>query len=452
MTRRLFALILVAAMLAASCAPKVAPPTAPAGAPRYPDYVFPIPPPRVGDARAGARLAEGWNQLQSGDAKGAETSLALLVRQQPGFYPATVALGYATLAQGRAEDALSRFDAAVTRAPRYGPALAGRGEALLAAGDRDAAIEAFETALAADAALGDLRRRVDALNLDRFQDRVAAAKKAADAGRLDEARDGYAAAIALSPDTAFLHRDLGAVELRRKNVVEAEKAYRKAVALDPSDARAFAGLATALDERGDIDGAIAAVERAYAIDPSDALKQRLDRLRERTQASGLPPEFAAIPRQPQTTRGDVAALVGVRLRTVVAAAKARPAAVATDVRGHWASRWIVEVLRAGIMDVLPNHTFQPQAVVRRSDLAQVVSRVLALSGAAPIRADRSRLTITDVGPGHLRYDDIATAVASGVLALDGGSFRPSRAVTGQEAADAIGRLERITARSKSGSR
>ena len=51
--------------------------------------------------------------------------------------------------------------------------------------------------------------------------------------------------------------------------------------------------------------------------------------------------------------------------------------VITDIRTNWAATWIVTVTRAGVMDPLANHTFQPRAVVRRVDLAQVVSRLLA---------------------------------------------------------------------------
>jgi endo-1,4-beta-xylanase len=131
---------------------------------------------------------------------------------------------------------------------------------------------------------------------------------------------------------------------------------------------------------------------------------------------------------------------------VLAAAKTRSSAVATDVRGHWASRWIVDVIRAGVMDVFPNHTFQPAAVVRRSDLAQAVSRILALTGVNPSQADWNRVTMADVGVSHLGYEDISAAVAAGVLSLDAGAFHPSRPVTGREAADAIGRLERLAAR------
>ena len=54
--------------------------------------------------------------------------------------------------------------------------------------------------------------------------------------------------------------------------------------------------------------------------------------------------------------------------------------VVTDVRGHWAQQWITNVVRAGVMDTQPNYTFQPNARVRRGDLAQTVSRVLARRG------------------------------------------------------------------------
>ena len=188
MKRSALALVVILAAMAGACAPKTAPPSTVAGL-RYPDFVFPAPPSRVGDARLRAKLDEGWSRLQAGDVKGAESALGLLARQQPAYYPAAVGLGYALIAQGRPKEALARFDAAAAQAPRYGPALAGRGEALLAGGQRDAALEAFEAALAADPKLNDLGRRIDALKLDQFQDRVAAAKRAADAGRFDDARD-----------------------------------------------------------------------------------------------------------------------------------------------------------------------------------------------------------------------------------------------------------------------
>ena len=69
-------------------------------------------------------------------------------------------------------------------------------------------------------------------------------------------------------------------------------------------------------------------------------------------------------------------------RHCCAARDAKPV-VLTDIRGNWAAPWIQAVTRAGVIEAFPNHTFQPNATVRRGDLAQAVSRVLALIGARP---------------------------------------------------------------------
>ena len=41
-------------------------------------------------------------------------------------------------------------------------------------------------------------------------------------------------------------------------------------------------------------------------------------------------------------------------------ARAQPRQVIiTDIRRHWAQQWIAPVVRAGIMDTLPNYEFEP---------------------------------------------------------------------------------------------
>jgi tetratricopeptide (TPR) repeat protein len=451
MTRGTIAGVALIAVLAGACAPRVTVPPVPTG-PRYPDFVYPAPPARVGDERTRTRHDAAWRWLQLGDLRTAEDEFAAVLTQSPAFFPAAVGWGYVLVAGGKPKDALVRFEQAVRQAPRYAPALAGRAEALLAAGQREQALVAFEAALSVDGSLADIRRRVDVLKFDRVRERVASAKRLADAGRLEEARQAYEEAISASPESAFLYRDLGMVELRQSALDAAIGHLRKSVLLDPSDMRAHLALVEALEKRGDVEGATGALERAYALEPSDALKQRLDRSRERAEVSSLPADYAAIVRLPQVTRGDLAALLGVRLRSVITANRNRTSVVATDIRGHWASTWIVSVTRAGLMDVFPNHTFQPRAVVRRADVAEVVSRALTISGAAVSGPPRGRVPIGDVGVDHLHYAEISLAVAAGVLALEGTLFRPSRVVSGQEAIDVVQRLERLTAPGRRGNR
>jgi len=107
--------------------------------------------------------------------------------------------------------------------------------------------------------------------------------------------------------------------------------------------------------------------------------------------------------------------------------------------------------RAGLMEVYPNHTFQPNAVVRRVDLAQAASKALSLIAAnnpklaASLKTPRGRFP--DVPPGHLSYPAASAAVEAGVMtATEDGSFQLSRPVTGQEAVTAVGKLVELSGR------
>jgi hypothetical protein len=98
------------------------------------------------------------------------------------------------------------------------------------------------------------------------------------------------------------------------------------------------------------------------------------------------------------------------------------------------------------MEPFPNHTFQPNTIVSRGDLAQAVSRVLSLIGAEKprlaVRWRDPRPKFTDVGPSHLMYPAAARAVSSGVMTpLEGDTFQLTRPATGPEARDAVSKLE-----------
>ena len=150
------------------------------------------------------------------------------------------------------------------------PALIGRGQALLEL-DRDAdALASFEAALAKDPSLTDLRSRVDVLRFRATQDMLARAKAAADARRWDEAAAIYQQAIAASPDSAFLYRDLAAVEQKAGQSAECARALSQGGrARSQRCAVAARPLRAILESQGDVVGALAAYERARAIDPAE---------------------------------------------------------------------------------------------------------------------------------------------------------------------------------------
>jgi tetratricopeptide (TPR) repeat protein len=449
MSRRNTAAIAILVLALGACAKKPVTVAPAPGAPKFADFVYPAGPPALAAPAVWDRHRTSWAWLQAGDARTADRGFAAILKESPGFYPASAGLGYAALARKDAQAALGHFDRALGASPAYAPALAGRGEALLVSGRPDAALEAFQAALAVDPGLTALRSRVDVLKFRGVQQHIESARKAADAGRANDARREYLAAIAASPQSAFLYRELASVERKVGDTASALGHAEQAAALDPSDARALTLIAEMREANGEWTKAAEAYAAVHAVEPSDALSARIDAMREKAAFENLPAEYRNIETAPTITRAQLAALLGVRLEDLIRRARSANPAVMTDLRGNWAAPWILAVTRARIMDPFPNHSFQPGGTVRRVDLAQAVSRVLTIIATEKpklaVRWRDPRPRFSDVGPGHLNYPAAARAVSAGIMApAEGDAFHLTRPVTGAEAVDVVSKLSALS--------
>jgi tetratricopeptide (TPR) repeat protein len=443
--------LVVVALSGASCARK-APPVAP-GPDKFPEFAFPAVPPEL--QRTAATLVRNhdlaWRSLQGGDPRAAERGFSTVLKQQSAFFPAEAGLGYVELARGNENRAVEHFDRALARAPQYLPALLGRGQALLRGGRTQEALEAFEAALVVDPSLVDVRRRVEALRFQGVEDALADARVAEAGGRLEEALAAYEKAAAASPESAFLYRDRARVERGLGRTEDAIAHARRAIELDPTDGASYLMLAELLESRQQWDEAIAAMERARDLDAAPDLAARLESLRDRAALSRLPEEYRAIPGAERISRGQLAALFGVRFEPLLRDVRAGRGVLVTDIRQHWAQPWILAVARARVIEPFDNHTFQPGAVVRRGDLARAVSGVLTLIAQRNPQLGKTwtaaRRTFPDLGAGNLYYPAASLAVTAGILdTTPDGSFQAGRIVSGAEAVDAVERLERLAAK------
>jgi tetratricopeptide (TPR) repeat protein len=414
----------------------------------HPEFLYPSVPAAMQRTFAAEHVDLGWKYLQIDDLRGADREFAAALKSNPRMYPAHAGQGFVALARRDFDRAVTAFDVTLGASPSYVPALVGRGQALLALRREGEALASFDTALKVDPSLTDVRQRAEVLRFRGVQDLIETARAAAKANRLLDARTAYERAIAASPDSAFLYRELGVLERRAGSVEQAMLRLRRATELDPFDATAFVQLGELLDSRQDFAGAEAAYRKAIDLDPSPELEAKLATVSKNAREAQLPPEFKAALSAAQITRGDLAAVIGVRLEPIVKAAPTRQV-VMTDVRGHWAGPWIAQVAGAGIMPPFENHTFQPNAAVRRGDLAVAISRLLTLvsSSNAALRARLAqRPAIGDMNPRHVQYTAAAAAVASGVMPLlEGDRFLVGRPVAGSEAVDAVDRVSALSA-------
>ena len=454
MMRKLGVLALL--VVVGACAPKTIPaPASVISAPKFPEFVQPVVPPALANTVAAANQTRGWSFLQAGDLKNAEREFGAALVISGAFYPAEAGLGYAALARKDARAALPHFDRALEQQRDYVAALVGRGETLLALNRVPDALAVFEAAVAADPSLTDLQRRIEVFRFRELQQDLAGAREAVRSGRMDEAVRAYNSAIAASPDSPFLYRELGAAERQRGDVDRALEHFRKALTLDPADVASLVQIGDILDSRGDLDGAAKAYGDALAIERSAAVEAKLEQLNARVNFARMPDEYRSISEAPQVTRADLAALIGVRLAPLLQAGRQSDSVLITDLRGNWAATWILAVARAGVMEPYANHTFQPRTVIRRVDLAQAVNQLLERMAAVKPAQARSwqtaRVTFSDISAGHLAYPAASAAIASGVMTVGAdNSFQPSRPVSGSEVMEAIGRIEAMAGISSRG--
>jgi tetratricopeptide (TPR) repeat protein len=433
-------------MFMSACGRTVAPPVV--TTPQYPDYIFPAlaqPDPKLADLVRDHDAA--WRWFQAGDLARAEAGFLAVLKRSPQFYPSDTALGYLELARKNFEQAAARFDGVLQSNPGYVPALVGRGEAMLALSREPEALASFESAVKQDPQLQTIARRVEVLRARAQQENVAAARRAAQANQLDEAARLYGQAIAASPDSAFLVRDLAEIEAKQGKTDEALARFRRVVEMDPADAASRIRIGEILDARGDLEGAQKMYTEANSLEPSPELRRRIAAIDARLAYLKLPAEYRAIPDNPSITRGDLASLIGIRLAPLLERVPTQPVVV-TDARNHWAAEWVMAAAGSGIMEPYENHTFQPRNVVQRSDLAQAIARMLKI-----IAAERPQLLkdwqsrvqkIADVSVSNLQYADVSLSVAAGIIPLvDGNSFQLSRPVSGAEAIEAISRIEQL---------
>ncbi|MBI3932363.1 MAG: tetratricopeptide repeat protein [Acidobacteria bacterium] len=413
---------------------------APAVRPRFPegeDYVFPVA--RAGELRAeeARRVDEAWRDVLAGRSSSAQKDFRKLLERRPDLVPARVGLAYALLRAGRFDEAGRGFEAALASRPDYLPGLLGAGSAAVRRRDPERALAYYRRALAVDATDATVRRRLGEVKLQVTERRVAEARGALGAGDPERAIEEFARALDVAPELGGLRVELAELLAGRGEIDEAVALLRA----DPGgDRQVMFRLGDVLSERGDHAGALEAYRRALTRDPKDAeaLQRALD-ARRAWELQQMPPEYQRIFAAPRITRADLAALVAVKVGALARMPRGEPR-VAVDISGSWAREHILEVLALDVMDVYPNHTFQPAAMVRRGDLARAVARVLDLlkvpTGAGPV--------LKDMSANNLFHGAASRAVATGLMDLTPeGAFEAWRPVSGQDAAAVVEALVRL---------
>lgn len=431
---RLLLVAVLPALLVPACGPAVKAPSVDDS-----DYIFPDIERGSVSARDEKVLREAWTDVLIGQSARADAAMSKLLASRASLRPAWVIKGFAALRAGRTSDAETTFAALVKAAPDEAVALVGLAATLRRAGRLDEALPLYLKAQRLRPRDGALARRSSEVKLAVAEGAIASASSLTAEGRKAEAIGMLQKALEVAPELVPVRLELADLLLEAGRRPEALAAL---AGVEEADRNIALKLATLRFEDGDLDGAESALNRGLR-DPSEDEEGAalLVRIRERRAILALPEPLRGIAAAARVTRAELAALVIARIEALRTKRPVAVGAVASDLSRTWARPQIIRAIELGLMDVYPNHTFQPAGVMRRGELAVVASRVLDLLGWGRAAAPAPR----DMSPSHLQYGAALRVMGAGVMqATPAGAFEPWRIVSGAEAKAVVDSLARLS--------
>jgi len=423
------------ALLLPACGPKVATPQIDDS-----DYVFPEIKRGEMSSRDEKTLHRAWEDILAGQTARAEQSVGKLATSRPDLAPARVILGFAALRANRLKDSEVIFASVLAAQPNDVAALVGLASVKRKQGLLDQALPLYLKAERLRPKDGALARRASEVKLAVAEAAIARAGSLSAEGKKAEAIVMLQRAIEVAPELSPVRLELAdlLVESGRRT-----EALAVLAAAQDADRNITMRIASIRFEDGDLEGAEMALRRGLRDVAEDTEGAALlARIKDRRASLALPEPLRAIGEAARVTRAELAALVVERVEALKSRKPAARGAVASDLSRTWARAQVLRALELGLMDVYPNHTFQPSGVVRRGELAVVAARVLDLVGWGRSNGAAPR----DMSPSHLQYSSVVRVLGAGVMQnAPSGAFEPWRMVTGAEAKGVVDSLARLSA-------
>ncbi|MBN1307505.1 MAG: S-layer homology domain-containing protein [Chitinispirillaceae bacterium] len=312
------------------------------------------------------------------------------------------------------------------------------------------------------------------------------AQAAKTAGNAETAEKGFQEALKLADKAQRLDNKISDVFIAKAIVItmknegkeaktwldEVEKEYHKALKLDKKNAEAFYRRGCCYKKAYEFSKAADDLKKVIALKKkfTTQAKEQLEIVQKIERATSGTDVSKKIALVEQVSRADIAALFVSELQidklmdektaknhdTVfqklsdsmeMKADSMVSTAEVTDIEGHWAENFIMDIVERGIrgLEPYPDHTFCPDQPVSRGEFALMIEDVLIAITGGKDPATKQIDTVSrfpDVDTSHHAYDAICIAVDKGVMdAAKNGEFGLDRPLSGPDALLAIRNLK-----------
>jgi hypothetical protein len=322
--------------------------------------------------------------------------------------------GYIALYKGEDATAREKFTQAVTANPKNRIATYYLAEIAYAQNEYARAATLYAQLLSIGTTRSEIETKRQKAFLLATDNLLRGAARAEGENRLSEAEGFYREALKLAPNEPTLHVRLADLLTKENKKDEAEVERKAAADLSP---------------RGNPKPATDAAPNAV----------RGDDLEDLGRWGGEINVFHEIRDAEVITREQFAVLVSRYFPQVTEFRQ--NAQIITDIQNANARSEIQTIVGIGLVELLPNHGFEPLAPMRRGDFAKALARLSRLIGVSAPAA--SPIAASDLAPANALYPDVQLVLGSGLMTLqDSGSFDVSGDVSGRQAVSSADRLVR----------
>ena len=400
-------------------------------------YIGELPPGAVAELTLDERIRveEAWQHLKSGNPERAERLIQSL---GPGSLFYYAGLGYAYFLMKMYPSAEEYFRASLSYYPDLVLGHLGLAQVYERTGQDDLAFAEFREVLKIYPDHPWIVPRYEQLKSDRTEELLNEAKTYAAAGNLTAGKQAFLKALYYTPDSLEAHLSLGRIFKDEEDYRTAIIHLKAAQLKSPDDPEILRIYADTLFLAEDFKSSLEVYQKLQRNFPDDTdIRDRLEILKNRLGIFELPSQYGAIASSETITKEEIAAVIAVKLKDIIDAETQKPPII-IDIATSWASRYILQTTSLGILDVYPNHTFQPKKVVTRAEMAEILVRVidtLRLKGYELIQQiPPGRIQVTDVSLDNYYHQPIIRIVSYGIMNLTGDrTFQPDRPVKGSEA-------------------
>lgn len=380
-------------------------------------------------------LEDAWRSLRQGNVAKAEKILAELGTDSPFYY---AGLGYAYFIVKDLPAAEQAFSASLTREPDLVLGHIGLAQVYEEMGRDDLAFNSYREVLKKMPDHPWAKPRYESLKTRKTEESLEEGRLFLAAGDTEKSTAAYLKALHYSPLSNEAHLALAGI-YRRENKLQNALVHLKAASTNaPEDRDILLEYADLLLQVEDYKKSLDVLEKLAAKVPSDQqVKDRLETVKNRLGIFELPSQYENIQASESVTKQDLAALLGVKFKDYLEEPSQEPQ-ILVDISTSWASKFIIKTTSLGLLDVYPNHTFQPQKVVSRAEAAEILYRLTEYLKSRGHRfvelIPPEKIPIADVPPGNYYHRPIIQMIAYDIMGLYPDlTFRPDLPLSGPEA-------------------